>query len=107
MMNQTILVGRITSDVKEVVEEQPLVITLGVPRSYKNEEGIYDTDFIPVKLSGMIAKNTAEYVKKGDLIGVKGRLQSDEVNGFNMLSVVAERITFLSASRESEGDSNE
>ena len=89
MLNQVILVGRITKDV-EVRESENgkkrAYITVAVPRSYKNEEGKYDTDFIECILWNDVAENTSKYCKKGDIIGVKGRLQTDnyEKEGINI-----------------------
>ena len=102
MLNQVIIVGRLVK--KPIVEENEngkkvCNITLAVPRSYKNAEGIYDTDFIKCTLWNDIAENTVEYCEKGDLIGVKGRLQC--LSG-NELQVVAEKITFLSTNKTKE-----
>lgn len=102
MLNQTIIVGRLVS--KPIVEEnengkEVCVITLAVPRSFKNENGVYDTDFIDCTLWSAIARNTSEYCEKGDLVGVKGRLQKLEGNS---LQVVAEKVTFLSSSKKGE-----
>ena len=97
MLNQLVLVGRLTDDVKK--EEERAVITLAVARSFKNANGEYDTDFIPVILNGSIATNTMEYCKKGDVIGVKGRvtrLENEE------LSIVAEKVTFLSSTHKED-----
>lgn len=97
MLNQLVLVGRLTDDVKK--EEERAVITLAVSRSYKNANGEYDTDLIPVILNGSIATNTMEYCKKGDVIGVKGRvtrLENEE------LSIVAEKVTFLSSTHKED-----
>lgn len=100
MLNQTVLVGRITSDpkIKEVEERKVCVITLAVPRSYKNENGEYETDFIPCRLFGSIAENTVEYCKKSDLVGIKGRIQSTD----NEIEIVAEKVTFLSSKKADE-----
>lgn len=98
MLNQTILVGRLTGDpqVKELEGDKKVAyINLAVNRAYKNEEGIYETDFIPCTLWNAIAEHTAEYCKKGDLVGVKGRLES----GNNGIELVAEKITFLSSNK--------
>ena len=102
MLNQVVIVGRLVA--KPIVEENEngkkvCNITLAVPRSYKNAEGIYDTDFIKCTLWNTIAENTAEYCYKGDLVGVKGSLQclSD-----SELQVVAEKITFLSTNKTKE-----
>lgn len=95
MLNQIVLVGRIVKDIEQEGETKA-VVTVAVPRSYKNADGEYDTDFIPCVLWNGIATNTLEYCKKGDLIGVKGRIQSNE----NEITVVAEKITFLSSKKE-------
>lgn len=102
MLNQIIIVGRLVSDpkIKETENGKKVCnITLAVPRSYKNLNGEYDTDFIPIGIFGQIANTTTEYCKKGDLIGIKGyvtRLGGED------LSIVAEKVTFLSSRKETE-----
>lgn len=98
MLNQTVLVGRIVSDpeINETENDKKFTtLTLAVPRSYKNADGEYETDFIPCVLWNTIATNTCEYCKKGDLVGVKGRIQSIK----DKMEVVAERVTFLSGEK--------
>jgi single-strand DNA-binding protein len=97
MLNQIVLVGRLTSDleIKEVGEKKVCFITLAVPRSFKNSEGEYETDFIPCTLWGGIAENTAEWCEKGDLIGIKGRIQGAD----GKIEIIAEKVTFLSANK--------
>ena len=95
MLNQVVMVGRLVA--KPIVEENEngrkvSEITLAVPRSYKNAEGIYETDFIKCTLWNGIAENTVEYCDKGDLVGVKGKL---ECLCGSELQVVAEKVTFL------------
>lgn len=110
MLNQTVLVGRIVKDpeLRETDNGNKVTnITLAVPRSYKNVNGEYDTDFIPCILWKGIAENTVEYVKKGDLIGVKGHLQNrnieiDENTKRQAVEVIAEKVTFLSSKRADE-----
>ena len=109
MLNQVVIVGRLVKDpeLNETEEGKKVAnITLAVPRNFKNIDGEYDTDFIDVVLWGNIADNTAEYVKKGDLVGIKGRLQSREVEKyhekFKVLEVVAEKVTFLSSKKEND-----
>ena len=109
MMNQTILVGRLVRDVeleKTENENSVAIMTLAVPRSFKNMDGEYETDFIPCILWKGVAENTAEYCRKGDIIGVKGRLQTRTVEKEdgtkeNKIELVTEKVTFLS-SRKSE-----
>lgn len=38
--------------------------------------GEYETDFINCVLWDSVAKSTSEYCKKGDIVGIKGRLQT-------------------------------
>ena len=79
MLNQFVGVGRLvgTPEVKETEDGKKVSnITIAVPRSYKNAEGVYDTDFVDVVLWDGVASNTAEYCHKGDIIGVKGRIET-------------------------------
>jgi single-strand DNA-binding protein len=102
MLNQIVLVGRLVSDpeIKETENGNKVsTITLAVPRSYKNVNGEYDTDFIPVKLFKAVAGATTEYCKKGDIVGVKGRVA--RLSGKD-LEIVAEKVTFLSSRKENE-----
>jgi single stranded DNA-binding protein (ssb) len=111
MMNQTVIIGRIVNDpeVKELETGKKVAnITLAVPRSYKNAEGEYDTDFLDCTLWDSIAQNTAEYCRKGDLVGVKGRVETNtyEKDGqsHKTTNVVAEKITFLSSQKVKENE---
>lgn len=105
MLNQIVLVGRIAVDpeVKEVENGKTVSnLRLAVPRSYKNENGEYDTDFLDITLWNSIAQNTSEYCKKGDIVGVKGRMQTnnyekeDGTKEYKM-NIIAEKVTFLSS----------
>ena len=95
MLNQVVLVGRLTNNliIEGNEENKKGEIVLAVQRPFKNKDGEYDTDFIPCVLYNMVAQNTAEYCKKGDIVGVKGRLQVED----NKVVVIAEKITFLSS----------
>ncbi len=104
MLNQVVLVGRLTSDmeVKESEDGKKYCnMSLATPRSFKNADGVYDTDFVNIKTFDSIAQNTAEYCKKGDIVGVKGRIQtgSYEKDGEKKFSmdIIAEKVTFLSS----------
>ena len=102
MLNQVLMVGRLVA--KPIVKENEngkkvSEITIAVPRSFKNAEGIYETDFIKCTLWNDIAENKVEYCNKGDLISVKGRLQC---LGGNELQVVAEKVVFLSNYKNKE-----
>lgn len=103
MLNQIILVGRLTRDITINKSEKGVKVTticLAIPRSFKNVDGGYDTDFIDCVAFDNIAENTKEYCKKGDIVGVKGRVQSRKIenDGKNeyVMEIIAEKITFLS-----------
>lgn len=112
MLNQFVGVGRLVAEpsVKETEDgKQVSNITIAVPRSYKNENGEYDTDFVDVVLWNGIAENTAEYCHKGDIIGVKGRIQTsnyetEDCEKRKSTQIVAEKITFLSSSKDKKDD---
>ena len=109
-MNQMLVVGRLVDNPKVEKTEQGkrvMNMTLAVPRTYKNSEGIYDTDFVDCVLWEGIAENTAEYCKKGDILGIRGRVQTDlyEKDGQKHKStkIIAEKVSFLSTrSREED-----
>lgn len=109
MLNQVVIVGRIVQDpeVKELEDGKKVTnMTVAVQRSYKNAEGVYDTDFVDCVLWDGIAVNTAEYCHKGDVVGVKGRIKTDtyEVDGEKRKStqIVAEKVTFLANSKDKD-----
>lgn len=106
MMNQVMYVGRLvdTPEIKRTANNKEYTeIVVAVNRPFKNEEGLYETDFIPCILHNDIARNTAEYCRKGDIIGIKGRLQSEN----KRLLVIADKVTFLSSNNSTKDDLSE
>ena len=109
MLNQVILVGRLTRNPevnKTDSNKHYSHITLAVPRSFKNMNGEYDTDFVDCILWDSVAKSTKEYCHKGDIVGVKGRVQSRTVEKDDkteyLMEIIAEKITFLSNKKPEE-----
>ena len=109
MLNQVVLVGRLvrdpelnTTDNKKSVS----TITLAIPRSFKNANGEYDTDFIDCILWENTAKATSEYCHQGDIVGIKGRLQSrvyeKEKEKKYVVEIITKKITFLTSKKEDE-----
>ncbi len=101
------LVGRIANDfeVKKLESgKEVTTISLAVNRSFKNPDGVYETDFINCVLWEGLAVNINEYCHKGDMIGVRGRLQTntyekDEIK-HKVLDVIVEKMTFISSKKE-------
>lgn len=98
MNNIVCFIGRLTKDIElEKVEDKDFArITLAVQRNEKNDEDIYETDFIEISLYNMLATHTKEYCKKGDLIGIKGRIQTTKMASGYTMEIIADRISFLS-----------
>lgn len=109
MLNEIILIGRLTNNIVVNTTDKGKKIgnlTLAVPRSFKNMDGLYETDFIPCLLWEEKATLAKDYCHTGDIVGIKGRLQSriveTEQGKRNQLEVVAERLTFLSSKKVSD-----
>lgn len=110
MLNQIVMVGRLTADPEVTTlenDKEKSQITIAIPRNYKNADSDYDTDFVDCILWDGVAKNTSTYCKKGDIVGVKGRIQtsnyeSKDGKNIKLTQVVAEKITFLSSNKNSD-----
>jgi len=108
MLNQVVLVGRLTDNPEVVTTDtgkKLASVSVAVQRTYKNVDGLYEADFIRCVLWNGIAANTSEYCKKGDVVGIKGRLQSrnyesnDGIKKY-VTEVIAEKVTFLTNSKK-------
>ena len=108
-MNTLMLVGRLARDVEVKTLEsgkEVTKVTLAINRSYKNADGVYDTDFIDCTLWDGLAININEYCKKGDLVGIRGRLQTstyekDDVK-HKVMEVIVEKLSFLASVKKEE-----
>ena len=113
MLNTVMLVGRLTQDPEIRVTEsnkEVVRICVAVNRSFKNPDGIYETDFIDCTLWEGLAKNLSEYCHKGDTIGIRGRIQTNyyekDEQKIKRLEIIAERVTFLSSSKNKVNDNS-
>lgn len=100
MLNQLILCGRLTKDIEiEQIDDDKTMGTmvLAVPRNFKNPEGVYDTDFVTVTIFNGVASNVKEFCNKGDLVGVKGHVES--YGNDNEIRLIGEKVTFLSSNK--------
>ena len=109
MLNQIVLVGRLTRNITVNESDSGIkvaTIPLAIPRSFKNSDGTYDTDFVDCVAFDQIANNTSEYCEKGDIVGVKGRIQSriidKEGQKESVMEIIAEKVTFLSSHTKEE-----
>ena len=114
MHNLVYLIGRLCEDpvTKEYEDGKSiLTINLAVQRSFKNENGIYETDFIRCILWNGIAAHTSEYCKKGDLVGVKGRIQNrsydDSGEKKYITEVIVDKVSFLASKKDTVSEETE
>ena len=108
MINRVVFVGRLTKD--PVLKYTPsgaavATFTLAVNRTFANQQGEREADFINCVVWRKTAENTVNFVSKGSLIGVEGRLQTrhyDDNNGKRVYvtEVIAESVTFLEPKKE-------
>lgn len=83
-MNNVQLVGRLTKDVELRYSPKGNAnarVTVAVNRSFKNAQGEYEADFIPVVLLGKNAEFAANNVGKGNRVAVVGRIQTGSYEG--------------------------
>ncbi len=101
-LNRTILVGRLTKDPDLRYTPNGVAVatfTLAVNRQFK-KDGQQEADFINIVVWKRIAENVANFLKKGSLTGVDGRLQTRNYEGQDgkrvyVTEVVAENVQFL------------
>lgn len=116
MLNQVVLIGRLTRDPElryTAGSGQPVAsFALAVDRAFTNQQGERETDFINIVVWRKQAENCANYLKKGSLAAVSGRLQVrsyDDNQGIRrkVAEVVANDVRFLDKPRASgESTSN-
>ncbi|MET3699758.1 single-strand binding protein [Bacillus oleivorans] len=103
MLNRVILVGRLTKDpdLRYTPSGVPVAtFTLAVNRTFTNQQGEREADFINIVVWRKPAENVANFLKKGSLAGVDGRIQTRNYDGQDgrkvyVTEVVAESVQFL------------
>lgn len=107
MLNQVVLIGRLTQDLEVKILEDGRKVTdliLAVQRPFKNIDGQYDADFIKCSVWEGLSNIIEPYCQKGTMIALKGRIQSYkreiDTKHMTMLEVVAERISYLKDTKE-------
>ena len=77
-MNKVILIGRLTKDpeLRYTSSNRPVTqITVAVNRTFTNQNGEREADFINVVIWDKQAENVAKYLTKGRLVAVEGRIR--------------------------------
>ena len=109
-MNRVIEIGRVTKDIelRQLTSGTSAIeFSIAVKRAFKNANGEYESDFF----NCIAFKNTAElisrYVKKGDMLGIVGRLQTrnytnKEGRKIYVTEIVVEEVEFLQTKKQEE-----
>jgi len=110
MLNRVILIGRLTRDPELRYTPSGVAVaqfTLAVDRPFTNQQNQRETDFIPIVTWRTLAETCANYLRKGRLAAVEGRIQvrsydNNEGRRVYVTEVVADNVRFLDTSNRGE-----
>lgn len=108
MLNRVILIGRLTRDPELRYTPAGVAVTqftLAVDRPFTSQGGEREADFIPVVTWRQLAETCANYLRKGRLTAVEGRIQvrnyeNNEGKRVYVTEVIADNVRFLESSRD-------
>ena len=111
MINRTVLVGRLTRDPELRVSQNNVSVTtfnLAVNRPFTSKDGEQQADFINCVTFRKQAENVNQYVKKGSLVGIDGRIQTrnyenKEGQRVYVTEVVCDSVQFLEPKAKNQG----
>ncbi|OMD87783.1 MULTISPECIES: single-stranded DNA-binding protein [Paenibacillus] len=114
MLNRIILIGRLTRDPELRYTPAGVAVTqftLAVDRNFTGQNGEREADFIPVVTWRQLAETCANYLRKGRLTAVEGRIQvrnyeNNEGKRIYVTEVIADNVRFLESSKNREGGSS-
>ena len=114
MINRTVLVGRLTKDPELRYTPSGVAMcrfTLAVNRTFTSNQGEREADFINILVWRKQAENSANYLKKGHLCGIEGRIQTGSYEGQDgkrvyTTEVVADSVQFLEPRNSSNSQGN-
>ncbi|MDO7906175.1 single-stranded DNA-binding protein [Paenibacillus sp. JX-17] len=111
MLNRVILIGRLTKDPELRYTPSGVAVTqftLAVDRPFTAQGGEREADFIPVVTWRQLAETCANYLRKGRLTAVEGRIQvrnyeNNEGKRVYVTEVIADNVRFLESNRDNNG----
>ncbi|QOY77927.1 single-stranded DNA-binding protein [Staphylococcus aureus] len=114
MLNRTVLVGRLTKDPELRSTPNGVNVgtfTLAVNRTFTNAQGEREADFVNVVVFKKQAENVKNYLSKGSLAGVDGRLQTRNYENKDgqrvfVTEVVADSVQFLEPKNNNQQQNN-
>ena len=114
MLNRVVLVGRLTKDPELRYTPSGVAVatfTLAVNRTFQNQSGEREADFINCVVWRKQAENAAKFLSKGQLAGVDGRVQTRHYEGQDgkrvyVTEIVAESVQYLESKKNTNGGSS-
>lgn len=115
MLNRSILIGRLTRDPELRYTPAGVDVTqftLAVDRNFTGANGEREADFIPVVTWRQLAETCANYLRKGRLTAVEGRIQvrnyeNNEGKKVYVTEIVADNVRFLESNNSGNGQSQQ
>lgn len=115
MLNRVILIGRLTKDPELRYTPSGVAVTqftLAVDRPFSSQGSDKEADFIPVVTWRQLAETCANYLRKGRLTAVEGRIQVRNYEGNDgkrvyVTEVIADNVRFLESSRGEQSSSEQ
>lgn len=112
MLNHVVLIGRLTKDPELRYTPTGVAVTnftLAVDRKFKNAQGEKETDFFTCVVYRQLAELCANYLAKGKLASVDGRIQirtylDKEDKKHWVTEIIGEDVTFLSPKEGAPGN---
>ena len=109
-MNKIVITGRNTKEIelRQLTSGTSAIeFSIAVKRAFKNANGEYDSDFFNCVAFSKTAETISKYVKKGDMLGIEGRLQTrsytnKEGRKINVTEIIVENFEFLQSKKQEE-----
>jgi len=113
MLNKVILIGRLTRDPELKYTPNSVAVctfTLAVDRSFTNQQGEREADFLPICTWRGLAENCGKYLAKGRMVAVSGKIQTrnyDTPEGQKryITEIIADEVQFLERSKQENQNS--
>ncbi|CCC86335.1 single-stranded DNA-binding protein [Paenibacillus polymyxa] len=114
MLNRVILIGRLTKDPELRYTPSGIAVaqfTLAVDRPFANQGGEKEADFIPIVTWRQLAENCANYLRKGRMTAIEGKIQvrnyeNNEGKRVYVTEIVADNVRFLESSKREGRNEN-
>lgn len=109
-MNKVVIIGRNTKDIelRQLTSGTSAIeFSVAVKRTFKNANGEYESDFFNCVAFSKTAETISRYVKKGDMLGIEGRLQTrsytnKEGRKITVTEIIVESVEFLQTKKEEQ-----